>query len=132
MSKQLRRLFLLKVKGFTLVEALIAILILSLIVIGVANLITGSIGSTRDRIIMECLVNAANSAIEACRAGIDLNTYRCGNFNINLSKNQICANITPPSSFWDATCREVTVTATYGNYQHRLTDLICRFGDENF
>jgi len=132
LSKQLRRLRLLKIKGFTLVEALIAILILSLIIIGVTNLITGSVSSTRDRIIMECLVNAANSAIEACRAGIDLNRYQCGDLNINLEKNETCANITPPSSFWDANCKEVRVTATYGNYQHRLTDLICRFGDENF
>ncbi len=116
-------------KGFTLIEALIGILILGLIVISISRLITGSVVSARDRTIMECLVNAANSAIEACRGGINLNTFECGGLEINLDVSITCSSITPPSEPWDANCREVTVIATYGTKQHRLTDLVCKFWD---
>jgi len=119
----------LKIKGFTLVEALIAILILSLIIIGVANLITGSVGSTRDRIIMECLVNAANSAVEACRGGINLSNFQCGGINVHITLSRDCSILTVPTQTWDANCEEIRVTTSYGGRQHVLTDLVCRFWD---
>jgi Tfp pilus assembly protein PilV len=122
-------LYLLKIKGFTLVEALIAILILSLIIIGVTNLITGSVGSTRDRIIMECLVNAANSAVEACRGGVNLRNFQCGGINVEVNLSTDCSIINAPAQTWDANCEEITVITTYGDKQHRLTDLVCRFWD---
>lgn len=122
----------LKNRGFTLIETLIAILIVSLIIVSITHLITGSVISTRDRIIMECLVNAANSAVEACRGGVNLNSYQCGGSGgilVQLNVNTDCSSITPPADIWDANCREVTVIATYGNKQHRLTDEICKFWD---
>lgn len=122
----------LKNKGFTLIEVLIAILVLSLIIVSVTHLITGSVVSTRNRIIMECLVNAANSAIEACRGGININNYRCGGeegLEIQISINTDCSSITPPLDTWDANCREVRVIATYGSKNHVLTDFICKFWD---
>ncbi len=125
MSKQMQ----LKIKGFTLIEALLAILIFSLITIGIANLITSSISSTRDRTIMDCLVNAANSAIEACRGGLNLGNFQCGGINVQINVNIDCSTITAPTSAWSANCRDVTVIATYGNKEHRLTDLVCRFWD---
>lgn len=116
-----------KKQGFTLIEALISILILALIITGITNLITFSVRSTRERTIMECLVNAANSAIEACRSGTNLRSFECGGINIQLTINKNCSSITSPSNVWSANCEEVTVNAKYNNYQHKLTDLVCKF-----
>lgn len=119
----------LKIRGFTLIEVLIAILILALIIVGIANLITGSISSTRERTIMECLVNAANSAIEACRGGINLGEFQCGGLNVQINLSRDCSTITVPTATWSANCAEVIIITRYGNRQHRLTDLVCRFWD---
>lgn len=118
----------LKNKGFTLIEALIGVLILGLIVISITRLITGSVVSTRERIIMECLVNAANSAIEACRGGVSLSDFQCGAFNIILNIHGNC-DIQPPSNIWDSNCEEILVTAIYENKEHKIRDYICKFWD---
>lgn len=123
-----------KEKGFTLIEALIAILIATLVILGITGLITNSITLTRKKILMECLISAANSAIEACRGGVNINSYQCGGpggMLVRVSVDTDCSEITPPANFWEASCRRVTVTATYGSEHHKLTDLICKFGDEN-
>jgi len=118
----------LKLKGFTLIEALIAILLISLVIVGVSSLITGSVFSTRKRIIYECLINAANSAIEACRGGRNISSFNCGSLNISININTDCSSITIPSNTWDANCEDVTVTTRYGNNTHILRDMVCKFG----
>ncbi|RKX62362.1 MAG: hypothetical protein DRP34_04290 [Thermodesulfobacteriota bacterium] len=115
-------------KSFTLIEALIAILLVSLIVISISSLITGSVFLTRKRIIYECLVNAANSAIEACRGGKNISSFNCGGLNIDININIDCSSITVPGNTWDVNCEDITVTARYGNTTHTLRDMVCKFG----
>jgi len=121
-----------KLKGFTLIEALIATLLFSIVIIGISYLITNSATYTRDRIITECLVNAANCAIEACRGGLDptdsqVGCRNCGNLTVDINIDVDCENISFPGTPWSSNCRDVTVTASYGNKQHILRDKICRF-----
>ena len=117
-----------KLKGFTLIEALIAILLVSIVIVSISSLITESVFSTKKRIIYECLVNAANSAIEACRGGKNISSFNCGGLNISININTDCSSITIPSNTWDANCEDVTVTARYGNTTHTLRDMVCKFG----
>ncbi len=117
------------VKGFTLIEALISIFIVIIIVLSITHLITYAFFSTRDRFIMECLINAKSSAIEACRAGINLNQIQCGGLVINIETDKSCNNIPIPSNPWQANCENVTFTISYKNFQHTSKDLICRFWD---
>jgi prepilin-type N-terminal cleavage/methylation domain-containing protein len=121
-----------KSTGFTLIETLIGILIFSIVIVGISYLITNSATYTRDRIIYECLINAANCAIEACRGGLDptdneVGCKKCGNFEIDINLDVDCEHITFPSTPWTSNCEEVTVTATYRTRQHILKDQICRF-----
>jgi len=117
-----------KLKGFTLIEALISILLFSIVIVGISYLITNSATYTRDRIITECLVNAANSAIEACRGGRNIDNFNCGGLNVDIDINIDCSSITIPSNTWDANCEDVTVTARYGDNIHTLRDMVCKFG----
>ena len=121
-----------KLKGFTLIEALIAVLLFSIVIIGISYLITNSATYTRDRIITECLVNAANCAIEACRGGLDptdpnVGCGICGDLTVNINIDVDCENISFPGTPWGSNCRDVTVTVSYGGNQHILRDQICRF-----
>jgi len=87
-----------------------------------------SVFSTRKRIIYECLVNAANSAIEACRGGKNISSFNCGGLNIDININIDCSSITVPGNTWDVNCEDITVTARYGNTTHTLRDMVCKFG----
>jgi len=121
-----------KLKGFTLIEALIAILLFSIVIIGISYLITNSATYIRDRIITECLVNAANCAIETCRGGLDptdpnVECGICGNLTVDINIDVDCESISFPTTPWSSECKDVTVTASYGTKQHILRDKICRF-----
>ena len=107
-------------KGFTLIEALIAILITTLIVIGVAGLITVFGTKTADRILLSCLVEGATSGIEACKEGEVINQITCGGFTINIS---ISGNCQPPAN----TCSDIISTASANGKTFSLTDKVCNF-----
>ncbi len=107
-------------KGFTLIEALIAILITTLIVMSMAGLITVLGTKTSDRILLSCLIEGASSGIEACKGGEVINQITCGGFTINISINGNCQ---PPIN----TCSNVTSTASAGGKTFSLTDKVCNF-----
>ncbi len=111
---------LLKNRGFTLIEALIAIVLAFFIVIGVANVVGFFPSSTADRLEMSCLVEGAVSGVEACRAGQVINSIQCGGFTVNIDVNGSCA----PSA---GSCNEVTVTATLNGRSFSLKDTVCNF-----
>jgi len=111
-----------------MIEVVIGILILSFTIIAITNLITTSFVSTRKRLIDECLINAANSAIEACRAGINLSEFNCGGINIKINLNVDCSSISIPNEVWKANCAPVRATVSFKNYEYTIKDLVCKFG----
>lgn len=109
-----------KDKGFSLVEALVAIAIAFFIVTGIAGMLTMFAVHSKRSIDLTCLVNAAASGIEACRGGVVINNYNCNGLNISLT---ITGNCNPTSN----QCSQITVNATYGGRTFSLKESVCNF-----
>ena len=96
-------------KGSSLIEALIAVVIVIMIATGIMNMITMFGFSTKNRLAMECLINAVASQVEKCRAmETPDNQIKCGGYSINITVNGSCQ----PNP---ANCNEVTITGTVQN-----------------
>jgi len=108
-----------RLKGFTLIEALIAILISAILTAIFAGGVTAFSSKNQDRLLMTCLIEGAQSAIHACRAGNVMNSYQCGKYNINITIN---GNCNPPSG-----CNNVTVRAEAQGIYFELKDMVCNF-----
>ncbi len=104
--------------GFSLIEALVAVLISMIVVIGIATMLGFFPIYVRDRTELSCLVEAANSGINACRAGIVINSIECGSMNVNITIEGSC---TPPKG----ECNEIRATATLGERSFSLRDVVC-------
>lgn len=107
-------------KGFSLIEALMAVSITFFIATTIAGMLTMFGVHSKKGIELTCLVNAAASGIEACRGGQTISTYTCGGININVS---ISGNCNPSQN----QCNQITVTASYQNRKFSLTDYVCNF-----
>jgi prepilin-type N-terminal cleavage/methylation domain-containing protein len=110
----------LKVKGFTLIEALIAILITAILAVIIAGLLTSFAFKTSDRVILSCLVEGASSGISACKGGNSINSINCGGYTVQIEINGNC----PPAP---GTCSEITATAKVKGLSFSLTDKVCNF-----
>ncbi|HEV09604.1 MAG TPA: hypothetical protein ENO34_04300 [Sulfurihydrogenibium azorense] len=94
-------------KGSSLIEALIAVVIVIMIATGIMNMITMFGFSTKNRLAMECLINAVASQVERCRAmETPENQISCGGYTINIKVNGNCQ----PDN-----CDEVTITGRVQN-----------------
>ena len=110
-------------RGFTLIEALISVLIVTFVVLFVLNTVTLFPILIRKDIINFCLRQAANSAVEYKRANptdpTDTMTISCKGMDIEVS---ISGGTPPPND-----CVDITVTATYRSYSYEIQDKICNF-----
>jgi len=112
----------LKIKGFTLIEALIAILIAAVLSAIVAGVITIFASKTSDRILMSCLIEGASSGINACKSGNFTNfQIECGGIKVDVEITQGVCN--PP----EGNCSDVRVTAKAKGWNFSLTDKVCNF-----
>ena len=105
-------------KGFSLVEALVAVIITFIVVLGIATMLGFFPNYVKDRTELSCLVEAASSGISACRAGIVINSVECGPYRINVTVEGSC---TPAKG----TCGEITATAELGGRTFTLRDVVC-------
>ncbi len=110
----------LKVKGFTLIEALIAILITAILAGIISGVITSFAFKTSDRIIRSCLIEAASSGIAACKGGITIDYVECGGNKVQIEIEGECN----PAS---GTCSEIKVTSKVKRLSFSLTDKVCNF-----
>lgn len=111
-----------KIKGFSLIEALIAIAILAIITIILANLLTRSAFSTRDDFFNLCLLQGAASGIEEARGnpsliGTSLN-FDCGNLDVRVTLRNI-------NTYGNCTFVEAEAQLQTTNKKAILRDLIC-------
>lgn len=109
-------------KGFTLIEALIAILIVAIIATSIAGLITIFGIKTSDRILQSCLIEASASAIEACKHGVNINQINCAGYRINITVNGNCNPNPNPN-----TCTEVIAVSFAEGKSFKLEKTICNF-----
>jgi len=107
-------------KGFSIIEIVVATFILFLVVIGASKLISSFGIFNKKRLTFSCLVNAASSVINACKAGVVVNSVNCGGMSIKVSLTGSCS----PSP---GTCSLVTAKASYGEHEFSLSDSICNF-----
>lgn len=112
--------FLRNKQGFTLVEAVITVLLVFILVIGVVTLITAFGKYNADRILLTCLVEGASSGLEACRAKETITTIQCGSYTVNISLTGSCS---PAKN----SCNDIIARATIGNRSFSLQDKVCNF-----
>ncbi|NPA40489.1 MAG: hypothetical protein GXO57_08630 [Thermodesulfobacteria bacterium] len=106
--------------GFSLVEVLIATFILFITIIGATKLVTYFGIYNKKREILSCLVNAATSGINSCKAGAPISTVNCNGLTIAVT---IIGNCNPPLG----TCSYITATASYGSENFSLENEVCNF-----
>lgn len=107
-------------RGFTLVEGLVAVLITFIVATGIAALLTFFGIYNRQNILQTCLVQAASSAIEACRGGSTLGNIQCNRYSIAVN---VMGSCNPRIN----SCSPVTATASAEGRSFSLTDIVCRF-----
>lgn len=107
-----------KKKGFTLIEALIAILIAAILTTIIAGGITAFSKSNQDRLLKTCLIEGAQTAISACKAGWPINQYDCGKYKVAINLSGNCA---PQNG-----CNKIIVKASVQNHFFELTDMVCK------
>lgn len=106
-------------KGFAIIEGLISVVITLIMALGVASLLAYFMMYNRSSVELTCLVNAANSAIEACRGGVLQNQFSCGGKNITVILTGNCTGI------GNNQCQTITATASDGVRRLRLQDVVC-------
>lgn len=120
-------------KGFSLVESLVAVLLVAIVLIGTIKLITSFAMFTATDTDRTCLLQAASSGIEAKRADPTITSLQvtCG---INNSSLPVSVTISgnppanpPPMGSNQTACAEITATATFKGKTMTLRDWICNF-----
>jgi type II secretory pathway pseudopilin PulG len=117
--------------GFTLIEALISVLLVGLLVLGIAGLITSFGKFTREDLVGMCLMQAASSGIEAKRANPTLTSVdvRCGGYTIRVNITGTPPTNPPAMGSGQSACADVVATATIENRTMVLRDQVCNFPD---
>lgn len=106
--------------GFTLVEALVAVVITFILAIGILGMLNMFIIQLPNRALLTCLIEAASSGVSACRVGLVLDSVSCGSYNVSIS---IQGNCQPPTG----ECSNITVTAVAEGRSFSLRDTVCNF-----
>ncbi len=130
----MRRLELIKIiiesnKGFSLLEALMSVLLVAILVMGVIGLTTMFTKYTRDDLISTCLLQAASSGIEAKRAdpSRDSIVINCGGLSVNVTITGNPPPQPPTLGSGQSACAEITATASVSGRTMVLRDLVCNF-----
>jgi Tfp pilus assembly protein PilV len=109
-------------RGFTLIEAMLGITLLSISLLGVVAMMSYFSTQTSDRSLRNCLLEQASNGLSQHRAdALPVETsFTCGNIGGTLSMS----HTTFPAA---NTCDDVTATATAGNKTAILQTKVCNF-----
>ena len=107
-------------KGFTIIEALIALAILSISLLGVVAMMVYFATDTTDKNLKSCLLDRATSALSQYRANaLPVSTsFTCANRSGTMTMSQT----TFPGT---NACNDVTATATAGGKTIQLSTKVC-------
>ncbi|TAN45124.1 MAG: prepilin-type N-terminal cleavage/methylation domain-containing protein [Nitrospirae bacterium] len=114
-------MFKLNEKGFTLLEAIMAVAILAIALVGLITTQAQFSTQTADRTAMNCIVDAAVSAAAECQSSITPTNKSCaerGNATITITASNSCS----PAS---GACNDVTITASGLNRSFVMTTRVC-------
>lgn len=115
--------------GFTLIEALVSVMLVAILVMGVVGMITAFSKFTRDDIVATCLLQASSSGIEAKRANPSLSSLQvsCGTLTVTVSISGTPPATPPAMGSGQSACAEITATATSSGRTMILKDWVCNF-----
>lgn len=112
------------VKGFTLMEVLVAIALTGIVLFALLLLQVYFANSTLKRSVFACLATAVESARNQCVNGqIPSNTFDCGPYQVQISVTGSC---TLPQQ--NGCNSATTITASYDQYTVSLPVLVCYWG----
>ncbi|MBA4416356.1 MAG: hypothetical protein C0392_00370 [Syntrophus sp. (in: bacteria)] len=108
-------------RGFTLIEAMVGSLLLSLSLLGVVGLMVYFSTGAADNKLRNCLMENALNGLSQLKANVTVNTtFTCGAASGTMSLS--------PSAFPAANaCSDVTATAVGGGRTTQMTTRICNF-----
>lgn len=120
-----------KHEGFSLIEAMISVLLVAILIMGVMAMITSFPASTNNDFIRTCLLQAASSGIEAKRANHTLTSLNvpCGAITVNVTISGNPPSSPPAPGSGVSACVTVTATASYSGRSMTMRDLVCNFSN---
>ncbi len=109
-------------KGFTLLEALIGMALLTLTLMGTVAMMTYFGTQTSDQVLKRCLLDSASTALSQYRANSlpVSTTTTCRNITVNVSLDYTTF---PLLNF----CNDVTATASANGKSTKLKTKVCNF-----
>ncbi len=110
-------------KGFSLIEALFAIAILSIALLGLASIQGIFATQTVDRTLQNSLVDAAASALTHCQ-NVNQAPPASYTYENNLVVNVALSGSCNPA---DNQCSQVTATASARGRSYALTTFVCKY-----
>jgi Tfp pilus assembly protein PilV len=113
----------LNARGFTVIEALIGAALLGLALMGVVAMMTYFGTQSRDRVLQNCVLDAAINGLNQYKASAPLassSPFSCGNITGTITMSHTSL---PTSN----TCNDVTATATVSGKSITLQTKICNF-----
>lgn len=117
-------------QGFTLIEAMVAISILAVGILGTVTLQGEFAKHTTQREVLNCSVDAASSAMHLCRQGLPIDPiHQCDNFTTaSLVISQ--GTCTPDENQCSTVNIIATATGRNVTQEFHLTSLVCNFTDD--
>jgi len=118
-------------KGFTLVETVIAVMLVVVLGLVCAEMVAYFAKYTRQDTLRTCLLQAASSGIEAKRADASATsiTVSCSGYNadVKIEADRELPNPAPKMGDMQSACATITSTSTIEGKTMILRDLICNF-----
>ena len=109
-------------RGFTILEAMISLLILSVSVLGLATLQGVFATQNSDRTLLNCLMDSASSALAQCQGGITPGNFRCGGTAVAIGGSVTSPGMCTPQP---NTCNSVTASASAMNKTVSVVGRVC-------
>jgi len=119
------------IKGFSLIEAIIAVSVVVLIILGVSRLITSFPSYTLNDLKKICLIYGAISGVELKRANPTYTgtiTLSCGAYDVIVEIRGSVPSPPPYPGSGNYACSDATITARINSDTYQIRDVACNFG----
>lgn len=110
--------------GFTLIEAMVSIAILSIFLLGVVAMQACFGTRTSERELRTCLLESASSALAQCRNGSTATSFA---FTCQKTSGTVTIDASPLAGTNPGACQEVTATAAAQGKSASVTTSVCSF-----
>jgi len=134
MSLTFSRMMMLNRKGFTLIEAMLAITILTISLLGVVAMQAYLGSQTTDKAVLNCLLDTASNTLAQYRANADTITspVLCDEGRISVTVAGSAIPSTTASNIYPAypaqsVCADVTITTSAKGKTFKLSSYVCNF-----